>query len=85
MTKKEIRVGIVGANAKKSWANASHVPAIKGLPGLKLAAAATRNGATVSGEALPVADPRLEIVGFYKVSNLKVAVRKVAEETPPPP
>jgi predicted dehydrogenase len=43
MTKKEIRVGIVGANAKKSWANASHVPAIKGLPGLKLAAAATRN------------------------------------------
>ena len=42
-------------------------------------------GATVSGEALPVADPRLEIVEFYKVSNLKVAVRKVAEETPPPP
>ena len=42
-------------------------------------------GATVSGEALPVADPRLEIVEFYKVSNLKVAVRKVAEATPPPP
>ena len=42
-------------------------------------------GATVSGEALPVADPRLEIVEFYKVSNLKVAVRKFAEETPPPP
>ncbi|MGB7461401.1 MAG: hypothetical protein WBW14_00770, partial [Candidatus Acidiferrum sp.] len=31
-------------------------------------------GDTVSGEALPVADPRLEIVEFYKVSNLKVAV-----------
>jgi hypothetical protein len=30
-------------------------------------------------------DPRLEIVEFYKVSNLKVAVREVAEETPPPP
>jgi len=28
-------------------------------------------GDTVSGEALPVADPRLETVEFYKVSNLK--------------
>ena len=39
----QIRVGIVGANAKKSWASLSHVPAIKGLTGLKLAAVATRN------------------------------------------
>jgi predicted dehydrogenase len=43
MTQKEIRVGIVGADAKASWAKVSHVPAIKGLPGLKLAAVATRN------------------------------------------
>jgi predicted dehydrogenase len=43
MTQKEIRVGIVGANAKASWAKMSHVPAINGLPGLKLAAVATRN------------------------------------------
>jgi predicted dehydrogenase len=42
-TQKEIAVGIVGANAQASWARASHVPAIKGLPGLKLAAVATRN------------------------------------------
>src|SRR5580700_5173198 len=42
MTQKEIHVGIVGANAK-SWAQVSHVPAINGLPGLKLAAVATRN------------------------------------------
>jgi predicted dehydrogenase len=40
---KEIRVGIVGANANGSWANLSHVPAIKGLPGMKLEALATRN------------------------------------------
>jgi hypothetical protein len=32
---KEIRVGIIGANAKSSWAKVSHVPAINGLPGLK--------------------------------------------------
>jgi predicted dehydrogenase len=42
-TQKEIRVGIVGANNKAGWAKMSHVPAIKSLPGLKLAAVATRN------------------------------------------
>jgi predicted dehydrogenase len=40
---KEIRVGIVGADTKASWAKVSHVPAINDLPGLKLAAVATRN------------------------------------------
>jgi len=43
MTQEEIRVGIVGANADVSWAKLSHVPAIKGRPGLRLAAVATRN------------------------------------------
>src|SRR5580700_10710760 len=43
MTQNEIRIGIVGANAEKSWAKVSHVPAIKGHPGLRLAAVATRN------------------------------------------
>jgi len=44
-----------------------------------------RTGDTASGDALPVADPRLETVEFYKVSNLKVAVSHVKEETQPPP
>ena len=43
MTQKQIRVGIVGANPKSSWAKVSHIPAINGLPDLKLAAVATRN------------------------------------------
>jgi len=42
-------------------------------------------GDTVSGEALPVADPRLETVEFYKVSSLKAIRPGLAEETPPPP
>ena len=42
MIQEEIRVGIVGANANGSWAKVSHVPAINGLPGLKLAGVATR-------------------------------------------
>ena len=32
-----IRVGIVGANTKAGWAKVSHVPAINGLPAVKLA------------------------------------------------
>lgn len=44
-----------------------------------------RAGDTVSGGALPVADPRLETVEFYKVSNVRVAVSEVREETQPPP
>ena len=47
-----IRVGIVGANANGSWANVSHVPAINGLPGLKLAAVATRNEQSARKAAL---------------------------------
>jgi len=38
-----IRVGIVGANTKAGWAKVSHVPAINGLPAVKLAAVTTRN------------------------------------------
>ena len=40
MTQNEIRVGIVGARAEKSWAKVSRVAGIKGLPGLGLAAMA---------------------------------------------
>ena len=43
MTEKETLIGIVGADTRASWAKVSHVPAINGLPGLKLAAVATRN------------------------------------------
>lgn len=44
-----------------------------------------RAGDTACGDGLPVADPRLETVEFYKVSNLKASAREVEEETQPPP
>jgi hypothetical protein len=44
-----------------------------------------RVGDTVSGVALPVVDPRLETVEFYKVSDLRVSVPEIEEETQPPP
>ena len=43
MTQNPLRVGVVGANAKTGWARVSHIPAVNGLPDLKLAAVATRN------------------------------------------
>jgi predicted dehydrogenase len=46
VTQTGIRVGIVGADTNASWAKVSHVPAINGLPGLKLAAVATRDEQT---------------------------------------
>lgn len=37
-----IRVGIIGADARASWAGAAHVPALAAQPGMVLAAVATR-------------------------------------------
>ncbi len=43
-------------------------------------------GAAVCGEALPVPDPRLEAVEFYKVGKLKVGQPEAEkEEASPPP
>jgi hypothetical protein len=44
-----------------------------------------RAGYTVSGDALPVPDARLETVEFYKVSNLKVGPPEDEDEATPPP
>ena len=43
MSQRALRVGIIGADTKASWAKASHIPAITGLAALKLAAVATRS------------------------------------------
>jgi hypothetical protein len=44
-----------------------------------------RAGNAVSGDALPIPDPRLETVEFYKVSNLRVGLPEAEDEAPPPP
>ena len=43
MTAMKIRVGLIGADTKASWAGASHIPAIQAQPGMVLAAVATRH------------------------------------------
>jgi hypothetical protein len=44
-----------------------------------------QTGTAVSGEALPVPDPRLETVEFYKVSELKFRPPEAKDETMLPP
>ena len=78
-TQKEICVGIVGANNKAGWAKMSHVPAIKSLPGLKLAAVATRNeqsareAAEVFGADRWFSDP-FAMIGDDLIDVITVAV-----------
>jgi hypothetical protein len=42
-----------------------------------------RAGYAVSGDALPIPDPRLETVEFYKVSKLKVGLPEDEDEAAP--
>ena len=44
-----------------------------------------RAGDVIGGECLPVPDPRLEPVDFYKVSKLKIIQRAVENQTQGPP
>lgn len=75
MTTQPLRVGIIGADTQASWAGASHIPAIASLPGLMLAAVATRRAesAQAAAEAFGaerwyadpyalIADPTIDIV-----------------------
>ena len=77
---KEIRVGIVGASAKASWAKVSHVPAIHCLPGLRLAAVATRNehsareAARVFGADRWFSDP-LAMIRDDRIDVVTIAVK----------
>ena len=79
MTQKQIRVGIVGANAQRSWANVSHVPAINGVSGLRLAAVATRNeqSARKAAEAFGAdrwfSDP-LAMIGDDQIDVITISV-----------
>lgn len=51
MTNIPIRVGIIGADTRASWAGASHVPALAAQPALTLAAVATRHSESARAAA----------------------------------
>ena len=75
-----LRVGIIGADAKASWAGVSHVPAIAALPNLTLSAVATRSensareATNAFGAAHAFGDP-LALIHSGEVDIVTVAVR----------
>ena len=82
MTQKEIRVGIVGANNKAGWAKVSHVPAINGLPGLKLAAVATRNEQSAREAAEAFGADRWFSDPFAMIRDDRIDVITIAVKVP---
>ena len=77
---KTLRVGVIGADAKASWAKFSHVPALAAVDGLELAAVATRSqdsadeAAKAFGAPHAFGDP-LDLIHSEDVDIVTVAVR----------
>lgn len=46
-----LRVGVIGVNAKRGWARESHIPAVKAVDGLTLAAVGTSSQASAEEAA----------------------------------
>jgi predicted dehydrogenase len=82
LTQREIRVGIVGANTKASWAKVSHIPAVNGLPGLKLAAVATRNERSAQEAAEAFGAERWFCDPFAMICNDLIDVITIAVKVP---
>jgi hypothetical protein len=93
MTQNEIRVGIVGAGAEKSWAKVSRVAGIKGLPGLRLAAMALvllsaepGVGAEVANAPLNLPDaPLANLPQTSAQTNAPAATGQSGSQTSPAP
>jgi predicted dehydrogenase len=82
MTEKETLIGIVGADTRASWAKVSHVPAINGLPGLKLAAVATRNEQSAREAAEAFSADRWFSDPFAMIRDDRIDVITVAVKVP---
>ncbi|MFD4636030.1 Gfo/Idh/MocA family protein [Lentzea sp. NPDC058436] len=80
MARKKVRVGIIGADTKASWAQVSHVPALQNHPDAELVAVATRReesaraAAEAFGAPLWFADP-YQMILDESVDVVTVAVR----------
>jgi len=77
-----IRVGIVGADSRASWAKVSHVPAINGLPGLRLAAVATRNEQSAREAAEAFGADRWFSDPFAMIRDDRIDLITIAVKTP---
>ena len=78
----QIRVGIVGADTKASWAKVSHVPAIRGLPGVRLAAVATRSERSAREAAEAFGTDRWFSDPFAMIRDDRIDVVTIAVKVP---
>ncbi|MFC9085777.1 Gfo/Idh/MocA family protein [Nocardiopsis dassonvillei] len=80
MSNDQIRVGVIGADTRASWAGASHIPALAAQPEFRLVAVATRReesarrAAEVFGAERWFADP-FELIRDPSVDLVTVAVK----------
>ncbi|MFE9611166.1 Gfo/Idh/MocA family protein [Streptomyces sp. NPDC006012] len=80
-----IRVGVIGANADRGWAAATHLPALEQLPGLELTAVATTRAEAAAraaahwGAPYGFADPA-ELIEHPEVDLVTIAVQLPARD-----
>src|SRR5258707_2612795 len=84
-TQSEIRVGVIGADTKTSWAKVSHVPAINDLQGLRLAAVATRNEQSAREAAKTFGADRWYSDPFAMIRDDRIDIVTVAVALAPHP
>ncbi len=77
-----IKVGIIGANARGGWAAESHVPAVKGLPGLELAAVATNSQDTADEAAKAFGVAKAYPSGSDLIRDAEIDLVTVATRVP---
>ena len=53
-----LRVGVIGANPNRGWAKESHIPALRSLENVQLAAVATTSRASADAAAARSASAR---------------------------
>src|SRR5258708_26630103 len=84
-TQREIRVGVIGADTKTSWAKVSHVPAINDLQGLRLGAVATRNEQSAREAAKAFGADRWYSDPFAMIRDDRIDIVTGAAVAPPHP
>jgi predicted dehydrogenase len=82
MSVKQLRVGIIGADTKSSWAGASHVPAIRSQPGLFLAAVATRREESAKAAAEAFGAERWYADPYALIADATIDIVTIAVKVP---
>jgi predicted dehydrogenase len=78
--KRPLRVGVIGANPNRSWANDSHIPGLRSFENVQLAAVATTSRASADAAAAAFGvraayDDPLALITASDIDIVSVCVR----------